>query len=58
MKKLKKHKVKILLLVFLFTGMYGILLGLFMHKPMVTILGVINLSLGGFFGWLFFNKYK
>ena len=42
------------------TGILGIIVGLFVapHQGtlLFTFMGVINLSLGGFFGWIFLTQ--
>lgn len=56
MKKIAPRKLKIMMIVFLVTGAWGIVLGNFIVKyPYVTILGVINLVLGAFVGYLYLN---
>lgn len=56
MKKIPPLKLKVMMFAFLGTGIWGIMLGNFiMHSFYVTILGVINLILGGFVGYLFLN---
>ena len=45
--------------MFLGTGIMGIVIGLSIPSQMsffITFLGVINLCLGGFVGWLFFTQ--
>lgn len=50
-------------MMFLGTGILGIVIGLAVAPSLssdssvwITFLGVINLSLGGFFGWIFFTQ--
>ncbi|MXX20529.1 MAG: hypothetical protein F4Y82_06560 [Cenarchaeum sp. SB0665_bin_23] len=61
MKKIPKKKLKILMAVFLGTGIWGIFLGMILPLtssfPMyITILGVTQLGLGGFFGWRYLTQ--
>ncbi len=44
------------MILFFGTGIWGILLGLWGNNFYLTILGVINICLGGFAGWLFFTQ--
>jgi hypothetical protein len=56
MKKIPPYKLKVMMFAFLGTGVWGIMLGNFiMNSFYVTMLGVINLILGGFVGYLFLN---
>ena len=59
MKYVKPHKLKVLMLLFFGTGSMGIIMGLSTHSQVsffITFMGVINLCLGGFFGWVFFTQ--
>jgi len=59
MKYIKPQKLKVLTIMFLGTGIMGIVIGLSIPSQMsfyITFLGVINLCLGGFVGWLFFTQ--
>ena len=60
MKYLNPVKVKVLMMMFYGTGVLGMLVGLLIAPPsstvMITFMGVINLSLGGFFGWIYFTQ--
>ena len=63
MKYIDPVKVKVMMIMFFFTGILGIVIGLTVAPSMssyasilITFLGVINLSLGGFFGWIFFTQ--
>ena len=42
------------------SGIVGIIVGLYIAPPqgtlMITFMGVINLALGAFFGWIFLNQ--
>ncbi len=42
--------------MFFGTGIVGIFMGLNSNTMMITFLGVINLCLGGFFGWVFLTQ--
>jgi len=48
--------------MFFGTGIIGILIGLTVARAvpdsqlLITFMGVINLSLGGFFGWIFLTQ--
>ncbi len=44
------------MMVFFGTGVFGIVVGLTLQIFMITFMGVINLCLGGFFGWIFLNQ--
>jgi len=44
------------MMVFFGTGVFGIAVGLTQEIFMMTFMGVINLCLGGFFGWIFLNQ--
>ena len=51
------------MMMFLGTGILGIFIGLFIAPSLskdssllITFMGVINLSLGGFFGWIFLTQ--
>lgn len=48
---IKPKKLKVLTILFLSTGGIGIAIGLLNYQFMITVMGVVNLSLGGFFGW-------
>lgn len=56
MKQIQPKKLKIMMLAFLGTGIWGIILGNMIVKfPFITILGVINLILGAIVGYLYLN---
>lgn len=48
------------MMMFFVTGILGIVMGLKVAPPntslLMTFMGVINISLGGFFGWVFLNQ--
>jgi hypothetical protein len=56
MRYVKPTKLKVLLILFFGTGIWGIAMGLWVNVIYLTSLGVINLCLGGFVGWLFFTQ--
>ena len=56
MKYVAPKKLKVLMLMFFGTGIWGIGYGLFMQNFYLTTLGVINLCLGGFVGWIFLTQ--
>ncbi len=56
MRYIPPKKLKIIMLAFFGTGAAGIAMGLSQHQFMVTFLAVINICLGGFFGWVFLTQ--
>ena len=56
MRYVKPFKLKVLMIMFFGTGIWGIAMGLWVENVYLTTLGVINLCLGGFVGWLFFTQ--
>ena len=59
MKYVKPHKLKVLMLLFFGTGSMGIIIGLSQPSQIsffITFMGVINICLGGFVGWVFFTQ--
>ena len=59
MKYVQPTKLKVLLILFFGTAAWGIYMGLTTPSEIslyVTTLGVINLCLGGFVGWIFFTQ--
>jgi hypothetical protein len=56
MKYVAPKKLKVLMGLFFGTGIIGITMGLSYSFFYLTTLGVINLCLGGFIGWLFFTQ--
>ena len=56
MKYLAPKKLKVLMIMFFGTASVGIALGLSQNFFYLTTLGVINLCLGGFVGWVFFTQ--
>ena len=56
MRYVKPTKLKVLMIMFFGTGIWGIAMGLWQNVIYLTTLGVINICLGGFVGWLFFSQ--
>ena len=59
MKYVKPLRLKVLMGMFFGAGIIGIIVGLSSSQQttlFVTFLGVINLSLGAFFGWIFLTQ--
>lgn len=62
MKYVEPNRIKVLMMVFFSTGIIGILMGLLVAPPQstvfITLLGVINISLGAFFVWVYLTQEK
>jgi hypothetical protein len=61
MKYIPPKKLKVLLIMFFAAAGFGMFSGLFlapsgMQGLMITLLGVVNLSLGGFMGYLLLTQ--
>ena len=56
MKYISPKKLKVILLMFFGTGIWGIGTGLFVNNFYLTSLGVVNICLGGFVGWIFLTQ--
>jgi len=56
MKYIKPKKLQILLVLFFCSGIMGIIVGLSQNALYITFLGVINICLGGFIGWLLLTQ--
>ena len=63
MKYINPLRLKVLMMMFFGTGILGIVIGLTVAPNfstdaslMITFMGVINLSLGAFFGWVFLTQ--
>ncbi|MBM3905745.1 MAG: hypothetical protein FJ354_03555 [Thaumarchaeota archaeon] len=59
MKWIPLKKLKVLTILFLGTGTWGIIAGMVLIKPIPLILvlfGVINLCIGGFIGYRYFMQ--
>ncbi|MDX1595864.1 MAG: hypothetical protein R3327_02880 [Nitrosopumilaceae archaeon] len=55
-RRIPPKKLKVIMLMFFGSGLVGIFIGLQLAQFMITTMGVVNLCLGGFFGWLFFTQ--
>ncbi|HET6518120.1 MAG TPA: hypothetical protein VFG25_07885 [Nitrosopumilaceae archaeon] len=59
-KNLPAKKLKVLMALFFGAGIIGILIGNGIVAPqpnfMMTVMGVINLCLGGLVGWIFLTR--
>jgi hypothetical protein len=51
MKWLAPKKLMVIMGMFLGTGAWGMVYGLWAHQNFITLFGVINFCLGGFFGY-------
>ena len=56
MKYVKPIKLKLLVIMFFASGAAGIVLGLTYHTSYLTLLGVINLVMGGFMGYVLLTQ--
>ena len=60
MKYVQPFKLKVLMIMFFATGILGVVVGLTIAPQntlvMITFMGVINLGLGAFFGWVFLTQ--
>jgi hypothetical protein len=59
MKYVKPQKLKVLMILFFGTGSIGIIVGLSQLSQVslfITFMGVINICLGGFVGWIFLTQ--
>ena len=56
MRYIKPKKLKVILAAFFGTGIFGIALGLTNSALYLTFLGVINICLGGFAGWIYLTQ--
>lgn len=60
MKYVSPLRLKILMFMFFGSGILGIVVGLFVASPqttlLITFMGVINLCLGGVFGWVLLTQ--
>jgi len=60
MRYVPPKKLKVLTFLFFGSGIFGIVVGLGTvgNEPiiMMTFMGVLNLILGGFVGWIFLNQ--
>lgn len=56
LKYINPQKLKVIMAMFFGTGAIGIIMGLRFETFHLTLLGTINLCLGGLFGWIFFMQ--
>jgi hypothetical protein len=56
MKYVAPKKLQVIMLMFFGTGIWGIAMGLSFNNFYLTTLGVINICLGGFVGWIYFTQ--
>jgi hypothetical protein len=59
MKWIPPKKLKVLTFLFFGTGIWGIVAGMILIKPMpmfLVLFGVINLCIGGFIGYRYFTQ--
>ncbi|HSB83585.1 MAG TPA: hypothetical protein VLD64_03765 [Nitrosarchaeum sp.] len=63
MKYVSPIRLKVLMIMFFATGVIGIFVGLFVapHQApqailIITFMGVVNIALGAFFGWVFLTQ--
>ena len=62
MRYIEPTRVKVLMMMFYATGMMGLIIGLVVAPPsmtmMLTFMGVINIGLGAFFTFIFLTQIK
>ena len=62
MRYIEPTRVKVLMMMFYATGMMGLIIGLVVAPPsmtmMLTFMGVINVGLGAFFTFIFLTQIK
>ena len=62
MRYIKPTRVKVLMVMFYATGIMGMIVGLAVAPPsmtmMITFMGVINFGLGAFFTFIFLTQVK
>ena len=62
MRYIEPTRVKVLMMMFFATGVMGILIGLDLAPPhmtmILTFMGVINIGLGAFFTFIFLTQVK
>ncbi|MCY4491525.1 MAG: hypothetical protein OXC46_08705 [Thaumarchaeota archaeon] len=60
MRYVSPTRLKVLMMMFFSTGIMGMIIGLVIAPPqatvMITFMGVINISLGAFFVWMFLTQ--
>ena len=62
MRYIEPTRVKVLMMMFYATGVMGLIIGLVMAPPsmtmMLTFMGVINIGLGAFFTFIFLTQIQ
>jgi len=63
MRYIEPTRVKVLMMMFFTTGIIGVIIGLSAVTPpnlkiMITLMGMINISLGAFFTFLYLTQIK
>ena len=62
MRYIEPTRVKVLMVMFYATGIMGLIMGLVVAPPsmtmMITFMGVINFGLGAFFTFIFLTQIK
>jgi len=62
MRYIEPTRVKVLMMMFYATGVLGIIIGLVVAPPsitmMITFMGVINVGLGAFFTFIFLTQVQ
>jgi hypothetical protein len=62
MRYIEPTRVKVLMMMFSATGVMGLIIGLAVAPPsmtmMITFMGVINIGLGAFFTFIFLTQIK
>jgi hypothetical protein len=62
MRYIEPTRVKVLMMMFYATGVLGLIIGLVIAPPsmtmMITFMGVINFGLGAFFTFIFLTQIK
>jgi hypothetical protein len=62
MRYIEPTRVKVLMMMFYATGIMGLIIGLGLAPPsmtmMITFMGVINVGLGAFFTFIFLTQIK
>jgi len=62
MRYIEPTRVKVLMMMFYATGMMGLVIGLVVAPPsmtmMITFMGVINIGLGAFFTFIFLTQIQ
>ena len=56
MKYISPTKLKIMMMAFFGTGIWGIVIGFVIESFFIVVLGAINFALGGIVGFLYLNQ--